>query len=237
MAESSSVDVVIPFYNPPAGWESFLIAQFQALKTKLGIEELRLILVDDGSDNKQVISEGYRHLLASGIPIITFEVSPNKGKGFALRQGVAASNAQFTLYTDVDLPYTTNSMKAVFEALLDGHDIAMGYRQKDYYASVPWFRKSLSELFRYILRKLLKFPITDTQCGLKGMNSIGRSLFLQTKINRFLVDMEFIKLTTKRKSIKVTPVVVQLRDGVQFSKMGTGVLIQEAFNFVKLLLR
>lgn len=237
MAESSTIDVVIPFYNPPVGWEGFLIDQFQRLKTTFETDHLRFILIDDGSTDQAAVLKGYEGLLSAGLTILTQRVSPNKGKGYALRQGVSVSDAQYTLYTDVDLPYSAESMKSVLEALKCGNDVAMGYRKKDYYASVPWFRKGLSELFRFVLKVLLKFPITDTQCGLKGMNSLGRSVFLQTRINRFLVDMEFIKLTTQDRALKVTPVVVQLREGVQFSKMGTGVLLHEALNFVKLLLR
>jgi hypothetical protein len=49
--------------------------------------------------------------------------------------------------------------------------------------------------------------------------------------------MEFIKLAVKDDALTVRPVIVRLRDGVQFSKMGFSVLLQEGVNFVKLLLR
>ena len=126
-------------------------------------------------------------------------------------------------------------MKAVASAIRNGSDIALGYREQDYYASVPWFRKGLSELLRFVLKTMLRFPITDTQCGLKGMNQKGKEIFLQTTINRFMVDMDFIKRAVRANDVKVETVVVKLRPDVVFSKMGPAVLIREGINFLKVL--
>jgi hypothetical protein len=46
--------------------------------------------------------------------------------------------------------------------------------------------------------------------------------------------MEFIKLAVKQK-VNISPVVVQLRPNVEFSKMGIGVLIPELINFIKVI--
>ena len=158
----------------------------------------------------------------------------NFGKGHALRLGIDAAKSNNIIFTDADFPYELASIKAVADELMNGADVALGHREQDYYASVPWFRKGLSESFRFVLKSILKFPITDTQCGLKGMNKVGKSIFMQTNINRFLVDMEFIKLAVKQK-VKISPVVVQLRPNVEFSKMGMGVLIPELINFVRVI--
>jgi hypothetical protein len=69
---------------------------------------------------------------------------------------------------------------------------------------------------------------------LKGMNQKGKAVFMETTINRFLVDMEFIKRATKKQEMKIEPVVVQLRPDVDFSSMGVGVLLAELKNFVRI---
>ena len=112
-------------------------------------------------------------------------------------------------------PMPTSLMKSkawcpLLASLESGADVCLGYREEDYYASVPWFRKGLSESFRFVLKTILKFPITDTQCGLKGMGKKGKSIFMETRIDRFLVDMEFIKLAVNQNA-NIKPVVVSLR--------------------------
>jgi hypothetical protein len=65
------------------------------------------------------------------------------------------------------------------------------------------------------------------------MSQRGKSIFLQTKIKRFLVDMEFIKRAVKSKEVKIEPVIVQLREDVLFSKMGIRVIAGELVNFIR----
>ncbi len=237
MAEAHSIDLVVPFYNPSPGWEVTVEQRMKALQQAYQTQHFNLILVDDGSVDQQNLDLAFQQLEASGTLGSLIRLPRNRGKGAALRAGIQQSTAAITLFTDVDFPYDIPSMGKVIAALEEGNDVALGHREEDYYASVPWFRKGLSEWFRFILKKVLNFPITDTQCGLKGMNAAGRSVFLSTQIDRFLVDMEFIKLLVSDDGLKVQPVVVHLREGVKFSKMGFSVLLQEGFNFVKLLFR
>lgn len=190
--------------------------------------QVRLIISDDGSKSKKE----FDLLLALDPDILFVRSDKNRGKGFSLRQGIAQSDGEFTLFTDADFPYEIESMARVVETLVSGADVCLGYREEDYYASVPWFRKGLSESFRFVLKSILKFPITDTQCGLKGMNAKGKSIFMETKIDRFMVDMEFIKRAVQ-KGVKIQPVVVRLRPNVEFSSMGASVLVREFINFLR----
>lgn len=237
MAEAQCIELVVPFYNPPLGWEVTVSDRIKRLQASFPSHLIRLILVDDGSAPQHALEQAFEKLHAEGLVQSLIRLPINQGKGQALRRGIAASKADFVLYTDVDIPYDIPSMVAVIRQLEAGSDVVLGYREQDYYASVPWFRKGLSELFRFVLKGILNFPITDTQCGLKGMNRMGKEVFLETTINRFLVDMEFIKQAVRRKALRVTPVVVHLREGVSFSRMGFAVLFQEGLNFMKLLLR
>lgn len=231
MNATDSIDLVIPVYNPPVGWAKQCAQHHQQLETILG-KSVQLILVDDGSQHAEELS-----LVEAHIPGIRLIRNPhNAGKGAALRAGMETSTAASLLFTDADFPYTMDSMLAVANAVEGGADVALGHRKSEYYASVPWFRKGLSELFRFVLRSLLRFPITDTQCGLKGMNHKGRQVFLNTRIQRFLVDMEFIKLAV-RANCNVQLVVVQLRPDVVFSKMGPTVLMRELINFIRVIFR
>lgn len=233
----TQLDIIIPLYKPAADWGRKLAFHFDALRDKLSDIELKLLIVNDGSPDEKTVAGGFRDVLKAGIDARLISYSPNRGKGHALRSGLAQSEAEYAIYTDLDFPYDTASMVDVIKAVGQRRaDIVLGYREDDYYTNVPPFRRALSETFRFVLRSVLRFPVTDTQCGLKGMNRRGKEIFLQTRINRFLIDMEFIKLASRDKHLVILPVVVQLRKDVKFSTMGPGILLKELVNLLRVLL-
>ena len=194
--------------------------------------ETVLIVINDGSA-RNVATDNFKRLeaLLPDVRIVTY--AENRGKGYALRQGVAAAEGDFYIATDTDFPYTYESMRRIVETLLKKGGIAAGNRDTGYYDRVPAFRRWLSKTLRWMLRNVLRQPIDDSQCGLKGFDNTGKAIFLQTTIDRFLFDLEFLMLANGR--IAVTPVPVELRPGVMFSKVGWKILAAEGRNFLKLL--
>ena len=193
-----------------------------------------LIVVNDGSSGEATALNFKR--LSELIPeakVVTYAV--NRGKGYALRQGVAASEADLHLVTDADFPYTIGSMRHVVEVLREQGGIAAGNRDTAYYDRVPVFRRWLSKGLRWLLRNVLRQPVGDSQCGLKAFDNRGKDVFLKTTIDRFLFDLEFLMLANGR--VPVTPVPVELRDGVMFSKVGWKILATEGRNFLWLLVQ
>jgi glycosyltransferase involved in cell wall biosynthesis len=226
----------VPCYNPPNGWETLLAARFQDFQGQFDPAAfvLGLIVVNDGS-TRNVTDENIARLraLAPGVQIVRYP--QNRGKGYALRQGVAASEADLHLVTDTDFPYTLESMARVATVLRERGGIAAGNRDTAYYQKVPAFRRWLSRFLRWMLRHVLRQPIDDSQCGLKAFDNAGKAVFLETRIDRFLFDLEFLMLANGR--VRVTPVLVQLRDGVVFSQIGWKILAAEGKNFLRLLIQ
>ncbi len=227
-----TLNIIVPCYNPTeTTWAQHLVQQFEAFKLDCPLRHVNMVLVNDGS-TVNVSAEVFKFLKTAipGICIVNY--AENKGKGYALRQGVAMSNADYNIFTDIDFPYTLPSMIAVTEALIAKGGIAAGNRNATYYEKVPFVRKVISKIFRLVIR-LIGIPVDDTQCGLKGFDSAGRDVFLETNIDRFLFDLEFLVLASRRKGIPIYPVSVQLNEGVVFSKMGWNVLSTEFWNFIK----
>lgn len=230
------IHVVIPCYNPPVGWVGVLVYRIGQLKQAAHPEDLRLILVNDGST--QGLRSEDRDLVLAAFPGSSWLEHPvNKGKGAALRTGVMAAQGSPVLFTDVDVPYTVPSMISVIEGMRSGSDVVLGHRSDRYYERVPPLRRFISRMFRFVLKRLLGFVISDTQCGLKGFNAKGAALFLSTTVRRFLFDMEFVMLASRRKDLRITTVEAELNEGVTFTRMGVGTLVREAFNFLALLAR
>lgn len=233
----ASIDIILPCFNPPDGWSKTIAASLNDLAAKNPLHVFHLILVNDGSFKN--FSEEEIKFLQSNISsgkIISGEV--NKGKGFVLREGVKQSKSDFCIYTDVDFPYTNDSFQKIIDALLKNNcDIVAGVRGKKYYADVPAFRIWISKLLRGMIHFFLRVKITDTQCGLKGFNTKGKDVFLQTTINRYLFDLEFIFLASRKKEIRLQPIEVDLKDGIIFRKLNMKILFSEAWNFVKIFFR
>jgi hypothetical protein len=123
----------------------------------------------------------------------------------------------------------------VAQTLLARGGVVAGNRAPSYYRQVPLLRRMLSKCFRWVLRRLLRQPIDDSQCGLKGFDNAGKAFFLKTAIKGFLFDLEFL-MSVKGK-VHVTPVPVTLREGVTFSAVSWKIVAAEFANLLRLLAR
>ena len=230
------LNIIVPCYNPAPGWEQSLVKRFQEFTAVLNRDELkpRLVVVNDGS-TQQADSDTLGRLRTELPEVEVVSYRENRGKGYALRQGVGSVDGGFYLVTDTDFPYTYESMKKVVEQLLEKGGIAAGNRDTRYYDNVPPFRRRLSKALRWVLRNVMRQPIDDSQCGLKAFDEEAKDIFVNTGIDRYLFDLEFLMKAKGR--VVVTPVPVELRTGVEFSKVGLGVLATEGRNFLWLLFR
>lgn len=233
MKISESLDIVIPCYNPPIGWAEGIWANIEILGQHLETQPNVIIVNDGSSRNFNSLDVKLLKEKIKGLQIIVSE--NNEGKGAALRRGVEAASSNRIIFTDVDFPYEIESFLLVLKSLNAGNNVVLGVREQDYYEHVPTFRKILSKSFRFAMSKLLKLKSDDTQCGLKAFDAVGKSIFLETKINRFLFDLEFVLLCSRSKKLQLAMEKVRLKKGVVFSKMPLRILMAEALNFLKLL--
>jgi len=210
------------------------VRQYYALKAKVADSYLtKLIIVNDGSTLS--IEKGIR-LIKDRIPEFIYKsYDLNKGKGSALRTGVAASSAEVIMYTDHDLPYTYGSMKEMLDVLdRENADVVIGHRGEKYYKDLPWLRIKISHYLKTTNRFLLGLNTDDTQCGVKVFKDSVRSIFLETKTKRFLIDIEFLKRLKKAgKSVEV--IDVKSRDNVLMSTLGFRTILSELWSYFKIL--
>ena len=224
-----SLSIVIPCFNPRQHWLETVLASYREIQKIEPATEL--IIVNDGS------TQNFPHITATQLNAIAsctcISYPKNEGKGFALRQGVAASSGNFVIYTDVDFPYTQESLAQILQTLKAGADVAVGIRSKAYYNAIPKSRAFISKILRFFIRTMLAIPTDDTQCGLKGFNQKGKAAFMQTTIKRYLFDMEFVKLAALQQ-LQIKLCEVHLKPGVEMAAMPVKILLQEFSNFIKI---
>ncbi|MBK8827567.1 MAG: glycosyltransferase [Saprospiraceae bacterium] len=234
MSLQNECTLLVPAYNPSEGWElAFLEGYTNFCKA---IEaNIPVTLINDGSSND--ISAGVSFLQEKiGKEFNYLSYPKNRGKGGALKFGAENSYASCIMFTDIDFPYRVESMKAVWLTSSKQPGIITGYREKEYYSDVSNWRTFLSKGLRILNKSILSLPVNDTQCGLKAFDNGVKEILLQCETDRFLIDLELL-LAVNKKAIPITPVPVRLREDIDFTKFNSSVLLKEAFNFIKILIK
>lgn len=234
------MDLVIPFYNPQPGWEQKLVNRYNQLITDHfngDKESIHVIVVNDGSQNR--FTEKEVHFLKENIPgIEAICYKENKGKGFALRTGVAKTKTDYCIYSDNDFPFGLGIIREMYDTLLHGADIVTGCRTSgNYFRHLPFKRKIASKGLAFVNKYLLRLPVTDTQAGIKAFNKFGKALFLQTTTDRFLFDMEFILLAGRVRDLNIREINVNITADVKMTDFSRKIMKQEFRNLIRIILK
>lgn len=226
-----TLDIILPCYNPSTEFVETFRAISDSLINRYCDHSLRFIVVNDGSASN--FGKQEQHSLLNTVEHVRIiNLESNQGKGVAVRTGIQASTAQYAIYTDCDMPYSLNTMEQVIDRVFDGYDVVIAIRNHNYYRQLSPLRKVLSIGSKSLNRLFLRTKHTDTQGGLKGFSPRAKEIMLQTKIDSFLFDTEFIALASRNKQIRITEVESTLRDGIELSKMSWGVIAKELRNFL-----
>jgi glycosyltransferase involved in cell wall biosynthesis len=236
MSLEPDIDLILPAYNPVMGWDEAVRERLGELRKRLNGIRVRAILVNDGSAYN-IAGDSMAKIESTIDDLLLVSYPHNMGKGFAIRAGVQRSLAPVIVYTDIDFPYTFESMlKIIGPVLRKEADATIAVRNETYYGQLPMIRRWMSKLLRYINSRVLRLHTSDTQGGLKAFSGDLRDLFLQTRINRYLFDLEFLHLLSRQKGLRVMTVESDLRPGIVMSRVRLGIMIREAWNFLRILL-
>ena len=226
MHTQKTLAIIIPIYQPSDNWDSLLIERIHLFLDRLPAHIIAKVhLIDDGSSPP---------VLNPHNDFIFYSYKENFGKGYAIRFALSQIIADIYLYTDIDLPYLPESMVEMVNIINAGQDIVLAKRQRDYQQQIFFFRKIMSSSLKLFIKYVIRLHNSDTQGGLKAMNEKGKSILLETKINRYLFDLEWIKLAEKSK-LKISSVPVALQSSFIQKKLAPSAIIKEIFNLLKLL--
>lgn len=212
--ESPLLSVIIPVYNEQATVDTLLRRVVSA-----PYPDKEIIVVDDGSvDGTVPILERWA---ATG-SVILLRHAQNRGKGAAVRTGLARARGEITLIQDADLEYEPAEYPRLIEVIRRGTgDVVYGSRYLRPAISLPWtgFRLAVS-LLNALVRLLYGQRLTDEATCYKAFRTnLLRGLKLQSV--RFELCAE---LTAKvcRSGVRIVevPVTYRPRTREQGKKIG-----------------
>jgi len=203
------ISIIIAAYNE----EQRIGKSLLKIKDYLNAQNLayEIIVVDDGStDSTRQVAKGYKANIAN-LKIVSYPT--NKGKGYALRQGVFASIGEAVLLTDADLSTPIEELSHMLPLISSSeYDVVIGSRAlkpETIIKKQPLWRQGMGKIFNKIVRFLVLEGFQDTQCGFKLFSGkVVRSLFKDACIDRFAYDVEILAMARK-KSFKILEVPVK----------------------------
>ncbi|MET8980770.1 dolichyl-phosphate beta-glucosyltransferase [Streptomyces sp. NPDC004539] len=187
------LSVVVPAYNE----EHRLAPTLDAITAHLGQNPSRsweLLVVDDGSTDATGDLVAGR---AADDPRIRLLNSPqNRGKGHALRLGVAASRGRRVLVTDADLATPVEELEHLEKELADG-GAAIASRSAPgatVSAHPHRLRRLLGGAGNFLIRRTTLPGIRDTQCGFKLYNGdTARDAYAASRLDGWATDVEVLR--------------------------------------------
>src|SRR5690606_36558856 len=136
----------------------------------------------------------------SEFPDIPSDVIPyekNRGKGFAVRTGIAAAKGEIALFSDADLSTPIEELPKLVKPISDGeYDGTFGSRALDRSligTHQPWRREQGGKCFNLVVSMMTGMSFWDTQCGFNAFHlQKFRPLLDRMQIDRFGFDVEFL---------------------------------------------
>jgi dolichyl-phosphate beta-glucosyltransferase len=197
-----AVSLVVPAFNS-ARYLRQNVERVSAFFDDAGIDG-EIIVVDDGSADETSASVPQ----SDSVRVLRL---PHRGKGAAVRAGMAATTGDICAFTDADLPYGMSALPLAMSYIRDRRFHAViGDRTLpgSAYTNAGLLRTAVSEVASFAFRTLVTGGIYDTQCGFKVFRGdVGREIFRLARIDGFAIDVEIIYLLLKyRLDLKRIPV-------------------------------
>src|SRR3954463_12332961 len=160
----TSLSTVIPALNEENGIDEILqrvLAQRTGLAT-VGIRELEVIVVDDGSKDKTA------DRIRTYPDVRLIQHSVNRGYGAALKTGLNAATGDLLAFLDADGTYPPESFPALCAAIEEhAADLIIGSRMLGNDSEMPMVRRIGNTIFAALLSIVGSRRISDSASGMR----------------------------------------------------------------------
>jgi len=196
--ERMYLSVIIPAYNEARRISATLLDIDRYLsKQKYNYE----IIVVDGysTDNTVQVVEKMKELVKN---LRVLALRQNRGKGYAVKQGMLETQGKYRLFMDADNSTTIDHLEKFWPYLKKNYDIVIGsieIKGAKIEEQAAWYRRWLGRISKYIIRIIAGlWEVHDTQRGFKVFTEKAtEQIFPKQRINRWGFDIEILVLAKK----------------------------------------
>lgn len=162
-------------------------------------QRYEIIVVDDGSTDDTARLIAARQRRDAGIRLLRHE--PNRGKGYALQQGLLAARGDWVLMTDSDLSTPIEELAAFLALAQQGYDVIIGSRalaDSQVVVRQVWYRQNMGRIFNFLVRLLGLSKFLDTQCGFKLFRgTVAAEISRRMTLDGFCCDVEMLLIAAR----------------------------------------
>jgi dolichyl-phosphate beta-glucosyltransferase len=155
-----------------------------------------IVVVNDGS--RDHTADVVRQLAPSIKNLRLIDNSENRGKGWAVRQGVLAAKGQIIVFTDADNSTSIEHIERIIPEFEKGCAVVIGSRRVPGAIIVvhqPLMRELIGRVFNVIVQCLTGLPMKDTQAGFKAFSALAaREIFSRQTVLRWAFDVEVLTI-------------------------------------------
>jgi len=194
---SLTLSVVVPSFNEERRLASTLATLCNHLQQQPWDWEIRV--VDDGSaDDTARIAESF----SLTEPRVVVQREPHRGKGGAVKAGLAAASSDYRFICDADLSMPIEEIGRFLPPLATAFDVAIGSREGRLARRVgePAYRHLAGRLFNFVVQHLALPGIEDSQCGFKMFTATAVSaIFPRVIVDGWAFDVEVLTVAREQR--------------------------------------
>ncbi len=186
---TGKISVLLPAYNEGAVIGSVIRETAHAL----GAQNYEIIVVDDGSVDATFARAQEEAVSNPRVRVIRHQ--PNRGKGYALKQGFAQATGDLIAFLDADADLPPRQLARLVAALERTQaDVVIGSKMHpESKSNYPPLRRVVSWGYYALVRFFFGLPLHDTQTGIKLFRrQVLEQVFPHLHIEGFAVDLELL---------------------------------------------
>lgn len=224
------LSIVIPAYNEEQRLGKTLSETLQYLTAQNHASEI--IVVDDGSRDRTVeIAQSFQVQANEQCALRVLQNPGNRGKGYAVRNGMMHARGEVHLFFDADLATPLDQIPKVVQPILQNeYDVVFGSRalqEAVIQVEQSFLRRLRGRGGNLIIQLLTGMDIKDTQCGFKAFRrQASQTVFPLQQIEGFGFDPEILFIANKQGwRWKETPVVWRHVEGSKVTMLSASLSV------------
>lgn len=152
----------------------------------------------------------------------------NKGKGYAIRYGMARSEGQIIAFIDAGMDINPNGISLMLEHMIwyDADIIVGSKRHSASKVVYPLIRKVYSFFYQILVRILFGLKVKDTQVGLKIFKrEVLEKVLPRLAVKRYAFDIEILAVSNYLGFKKIYDAPVEINFNIDNTNFNPAILI------------